>query len=41
MAIVPMKEVRLVAVVDGLDLELEMLHLKQRCLIGMAPLIEL
>jgi peptidyl-tRNA hydrolase len=37
----PMNEGRLVVVMDDLDLELEMLHLKQRCSIGMAPLIEL
>ncbi len=39
MANVPVKEVRLVVVVDDLDLKLELLHFRQRCSIGVAPLI--
>jgi hypothetical protein len=41
MVIVPMKEARLVVEVDDSISKLEMLHLKQRCSIGMAPLITL
>jgi hypothetical protein len=36
-----MKEAKLSIMVDNLDSKLEMLHLKQRCSIGMAPLIKL
>jgi len=41
MANVLMKEGRLIVVVDVWILKLGMLNLKQRCSIGMAPLIEL
>jgi hypothetical protein len=37
MVVLLVKEVKLVITVDDLDLELEMLHLRQRCSIGVAP----
>jgi hypothetical protein len=40
MVIVLVKEVRLVIAVDDLDFKLKMLHLKQRCSIGITPLIK-
>jgi hypothetical protein len=43
MVVVSMKGVRLIIAIDDLDwiLEFKMLHLKQKCSIGMAPLIKL
>jgi hypothetical protein len=41
MVVVLMKETWLVVAVDDLDFGIKMLHLKQRCSISMAPLIEL
>jgi hypothetical protein len=41
MVIILMKEVKLVVAMDELDFGIEMLHLKQRCSISMAPLINL
>jgi hypothetical protein len=40
MIVVPVKEARLVVAMDDFEIRNE-LHLKQRCLIGMAPLIKL
>jgi hypothetical protein len=41
MLVVLVKEVLLVIAMDDLDFGLVMLHLKQGCSIGMAPLIKL
>jgi hypothetical protein len=41
MSIIAIKESRMVVAMNDLIREAKMLHLKQRCLIGMAPLITL
>ncbi len=40
MVLVPVKGIRLIVVMDDLDFGIKMLHLKQKCSIGMAPLIK-
>jgi hypothetical protein len=41
MIVVPMKEVRLVVVVDNLNFRIKDVAFEVKCSIGMAPLIEL